>query len=380
MTEEKTKTVEVESSQSHPVEVDYDNYTNANGVDLYKQLVTVNKNFVISPYSIYLAMLYVTAGSNKETYRQLSKTLHITDIVKLIKQTEELYGHINKSSINITNTFYLANGFDITAGYKTFIDKIGRIENIDVSEAARENTVNAINKYISNSTNGLINEIIGRDDINVDVRMLLVNTIYFKSDWLHKFKVSNTHKQTFHGVSNRDIDIMYQRKKFNYTDDAKNQYIELDYADKNFCMGIMLSNDKTQIPKITSVDRLYGIINKMSSHEIDVYIPKFTHTSKIKLVDEFKKLGVTDLFDPIKSDLSIISDTENLYVSNILHECVVVIDESGTEAAAATAVMMSRESCVMRVKEPVVFMADHAFIYYIRHKTSNTILFMGKYV
>jgi len=189
------------------------------------------------------------------------------------------------------------------------------------------------------------------------------------------------------------VKLMTLSKRLPYFEDSEVQMIEMPYVGNQFCMGVILPKAPTSLQSLLdgimskfvtkqnffesfNIGKINEYVKQLTTNEsIEVYIPKFTHRKNIDLGSVLKKVGVTDLFSPL-ANLGEIS--KDLYVSEAIHEAVVIVDEDGTEASAVT-VMMMMESCCYKPKQPKLFRADHSFIYYIRHKPTNMILFVGDY-
>ena len=150
--------------------------------------------------------------------------------------------------------------------------------------------------------------------------------------------------------------------------------IELDYADREYTMGVLLP--KTSNIENIQLEYLNNWINNLVETKVELSLPKFTHRTKIQLASILKHLGLKSLFNSNNADLSRMVD--DAYVTNIIHEAVVIVDEDGTEATAATTAVVAK--CLCRAQtQKIIFNANHTFMYYIRHKKTNTILFLGTY-
>jgi len=166
---------------------------------------------------------------------------------------------------------------------------------------------------------------------------------------------------------------MYQKDKFKYFEDHNNQVLEMDYKDQNYSMGVILPWKNGKLPNVDS-NQIIDYTSRFTSREVKLWFPKFEHRKKVRLVPILKKLGISRLFTPYVCQLDKLA--KNIFVSDIIHEAVVIVDETGTEAAAATGIFMM-DNCIREKPKIIEFKADHSFIYYIRHKDSNTLLFVG---
>jgi serpin B/serpin B11/12 len=286
--------------------------------------------------------------------------------------------------MKMTNVLIINKSKKINREYLDMVRKIVLVINDDFTNALL--ITDKINKYVENNTDGMIKNIISSADIDNDIVFVLINTIYFKASWKNKFNVNNTTKMKFHKTESDMIDMMHQINYFDYYENKAIQMIEMPYDEKNYVMGIILPRmylEQTNldysinnIPNFTAPE-INEFINNKQFKRIDLYIPKFIHRKNLKLVPILKKMGVTDLFDK-NAELDLMAN--GLYLSKIIHEAVVIVDEVGTEAAATTVIVDNAMMTAPRKEEkPILFRADHSFIYYIRHIPSNMFLFFGDY-
>jgi len=251
----------------------------------------------------------------------------------------------------------------------------------------RSGSAAAINKWVAEKTNNKVPEIVPESAIDDQTRLILVNAVYFKGDWKEKFNAHSTRENDFH-VSPAEtvkVQLMYLEKEFYYgvNDNIKCQAIELPYAGDSLSMFIILPNQSTTLAdvekKLTS-DDLTNVREKfqMASREVEVWLPKFRLDEKLSLVEALAGMGMKDLFMAGVADLSGVDGTHELYVSQVLHRAVVDVNEEGTEAAAATAVTMML--CSASLNTSPQFRADRPFLFFIQHKATKSILFLGRLV
>lgn len=278
------------------------------------------------------------------------------------------------------------------------------VNNLEICNVSKEDFKNTktisqkINTLISQETFGKIKDIVNPDMFK-DPRILLViiNTIYFKAKWKHEFEKSLTRLNapftSFSGLI-KNVEMMKHSKSISipYYEDSKLQLIELPYRNSekdwrsDFVMGIMLpKQDGTNRSSDTSsnlddinftidgdFDRQY--IQNLNHNSVYVSIPKFKFRKRLELTDAFKQLGMVKAFEKTADGFPFIS--LDCFISKILHEAYIEVDEVGTEAAAATIVTCFENCMVTNYK---TFTADHTFTYYIRHRPTNTILFWGTF-
>jgi len=250
-----------------------------------------------------------------------------------------------------------------------------------------------INRWVAQKTNNKITEIVTPDAVNSLTRLVLVNAIYFKGDWMTKFDVSSTKDEDFNVSANESVKVklMDVKSKFYYgvNSELNCQAIELPYAGENLSMFILLPYHATSLSqleeKLTSAD-LVNVKEKfsMQSREVLLWLPRFSLDEELSLAEVLGQMGMRDLFTPRVADLSGVANTTEidgskaeLYVSEVLHRAVVEVNEEGTEAAAATAVVGRR---VHRSFNYELFHANHPFLFFIQEKATRSILFLGRLV
>lgn len=360
------------------------------GFKLY-QILTINEkgNIFISPYSISSALAMTYAGARGNTKKQMSKVLHfnlpddelhfafskLNSIFNTPKSdfqlaiANSLWGQINypfqEDFLYLVKKYYSA-GFNLV----DFVDEVNR-----------EKVRNEINKWVEDRTNKKIRELIHKEDLNSLTRLVLVNAIYFKGKWKYTFDKDETKELPFFLNENKTskVFMMHQINEFNYYEDQDLQAIELPYSGNELSMMIILPRDKnlSKIEKNLNYDMLDNISRSMEKEKVDLYLPKFKIEERYILNEALIKLGMTDAFSDMLADFSGMTGDRDLYISKVIHQSFIEVNEEGTEAAAATAVIMSGKGIGLG---PKVFKADHPFLFFIIHKTTNTILFMGRFI
>ncbi len=326
----------------------------------------MDKNPIFSPLSIMFALSLIHLCAEQNTDKELTSFIthkHNPNELQAIQNT------FNNNIIKMGNCIIINNKFKVNKKFTNSIKNFVLIEESDYSD--KNAIANKVNDYIKTNTKGLIKNVLDKKDINNDTNLILINTIYFKANWLHKFNVEYTTKEKF-GNTKKLVDMMFIEKKFNYYENDNMQTIEMFYNNKDYVMGVILpKNDEY---KIDVYSLMYGI-NNLENTKVMLYLPKFTHRQRVNLIPILQNLGVNDLFDKDAAKLNIVEES---YVTSIIHEAVVIVDEEGTEAAAVTTIMT--QNCMAGPPtEKVIFRADHDFVYYIRHVPTNMILFYGEF-
>ena len=245
-----------------------------------------------------------------------------------------------------------------------------------------------INKWVAEKTNDKVTEIVPASAINDLTRLILVNAVYFKGDWLKKFNSDSTQECDFQVSASETVRVkmMYMKAKFYYgvSEQLHCQAIELSYAGDTLSMFVILPDHTAtnlgEVEKNLTSDDLVNVSQKfqMAFLEVKLWLPKFRLDEKLSLAEALSNLGMKDLFLESTADLSGVDGTKELYVSSVLHRAVVDVNEEGTEAAAATAVVMQTRCAI--ISKQFTFRADHPFLFFIQDKATKSILFLGRLV
>jgi serpin B len=353
------------------------------GIDLFTKTADGETgNLMLSPLSANVALSMLLNGTDGETQSQIREMLGYPSGMPF-EEINESYRSLvtqllkadKKVELAIANAIFYRNQFP----FKTpFLETMARdfdatVEGLDFDSPS---AVETINRWASDNTNRKIPKVM--DAIDPDMVMFIMNALYFKGDWTSQFKKSDTSKQPFHLDDGSTVQVDMMKGKVGVIRHYHNDYsvVELPYGRRNFSMVII-------VPK-GSLGSFYGdftpdvwtsITKSLDSHdqwfETDVYMPKFRFEYEKVLNDQLKAMGMTDAFDERMADLSGISDAD-LFVSFVKQNTFVDVNEEGTEAAAVTTIGIVATSA-----RPPAFTVDKPFIFAIRERTTNTLLFMG---
>ena len=346
-----------------------------------------NGNLFFSPYSISTALAMTYAGARGNTEKQMAAALHFT----LPQQRlHPAFGALQKQLIQDENSqgylLLLANALWPQKGepiLKEFLDLnkhyyeagITLLDFANETEKSRQ----IINSWVEEKTKSKIKDLIPPDGVDRETVLVITNAVYFKGDWKFKFEKSDTKREDF-AVSAKNkikVDMMHLKENFKYYDDANLQVIELPYKGDELSMLVILPRDTEGIKDIESTlsaENLNRLLSKMKTREVDVYFPKFKIAwGTFSLNKVFITLGMSDAFNPGQADFTGMHLKRNIWIENIFHKAFIEVNEEGTEAAAGTAVVIEKS-----IKLPVVFCADHPFIFLIKDNRSGSILFMGR--
>ena len=359
---------------------------NAFGFELFQKVVNANqgKNVFLSPYSISSALAMTYAGARGNTAGEMAAALRYGDASDAIHAAFQTLTEDLQKSGQKGCRLYVANALWGQQDYtfqKEFLDLVNRhyaggfntVDYIGATEKARKR----INQWIMQHTAEKINELIARGDIDVDTRLVLTNAIYFKGDWARRFSEQMTRKSPFWLESGKSVDVpmMANSGEYSYAEpDDSLQVLELPYEGDALTMVVLLPRKGRRAlePDLTS-QNLAAWLSALHREEVELFLPKFKFQSKFYLKKNLKTMGMHDAFDD-RADFSAMTGNKDLYIGKVIHQADIEVNETGTEAAAATAVVMQRKSMALRV----MFRADHPFIFLIRHQPTGAILFMGK--
>lgn len=353
--------------------------------DLYKQLVKekADTNVFFSPISISTALAMTYAGARGNTEKEMAQALRFDLTQKRLHPAyEQLLSGLkgNRSyQLAIANRLWGQKGYKFLPDFlKTAATNYqGGFQELDFigsTEPSRE----TINAWIEEKTNKKITNLLVRGDITVATRLVLTNAIYFKGSWAAKFDPKQTREAPFYllaGAAGK-ADMMMQKGRFNYLEQELFQLLELPYAGEKLSMIVLLPKkgvDFRKVEQMLSPDSLRRWRASMQEEDVVVFLPRFKTTMRFVINGELADLGMKDAFNEA-ADFSGMTGRRDLYISLVIHKAFVDVNEEGTEAAAATAVVMSTKS----MQRDAMFRADRPFIFAILDKESGSVLFLGR--
>ena len=367
---------------------------NAFALDLYAKLTAKEKgNVFFSPFSIESALAMTYAGARGETEKQMAKVLHFDldqaglhdGFGKLVARlnAEETKDKPRNYQLAVANSLWGQKGYPFK---KEFLDvgatKYGAgLFDVDFkSEPDKARQV--INKWVEGKTNAKIKDLLTEPDVKDDTRLILVNAIHFKADWYNKFMPGATSEGDFKLDKDKSekVPMMHQTEyhPFLRTDDFR--LLELRYKGNEVSM-VIIAPEKVDgladVEKQMTADKLAEWIGKAKAQKVQVTLPKFKTTLRLELAKTLQDMGMTDAFVFGKADFTGIEPERELFIGNVIHKAFISVDETGSEAAAATAVTMKAGSAA-RPAEPEKFTADRPFMFLIRDNVSGAILFLGR--
>lgn len=359
---------------------------NAFAFNLYMLAAKDGGNLFLSPYSISSALAMTFAGARGATAAQMAEALHLDGTPEEIHQAfSQLNAAFNAGGkdyrLSVANALWAQKGFEFKADFLDAAKKYYGAGARIVDFAGNTETARlTINKWVEDDTEKKIVELIKEGVLDPLTRLVLTNAIYFKGQWEHEFMPERTQNRPFYLAAGdrADVPFMRQAESFRYAHTHNAQVLELPYAGGDLAMMIVLPDEGSSIAEVEASLKAAGLepfVGALSSRRVDVSIPRFKFADELSLKESLKQLGMVDAFDEMRADFSGMCD-EPLYISEVVHKAFVEVNEEGTEAAAATGVVVGVRSVM--VDEPVVFTADRPFFFAIRDLATGSVLFMGR--
>jgi serpin B len=363
---------------------------NAFAVDLYTQLRSQPGNLFFSPESISTALAMTYAGARGETASEMTKTLHFT------LSPERLHPAMGAllANLNAAHDGYQLRVADALWAQRdyTFLDDFLKITRDDYGAAlnkvdfkgAAEAARGTINQWVAQKTDDKIKDLIGPGVLDRRTRLVLTNAIYFKGDWETQFDKSRTKAEDFHITPSQSIQtpLMHREGGFSYLDGGAFQALEIAYKSKELSMVVFLPREIDGLSALeqsmtpAAMKQWLGQLRPVP--KVILTLPAFRMTRQFGLGGTLAAMGMPTAFGA-GADFSGMTGERDLFISAVIHKAFIDVNEEGTEAAAATAVTMTRAMAVrVAPPPPLVFRADHPFVFVIRDNRSGAILFMGR--
>ncbi|MHC4445338.1 MAG: serpin family protein [Planctomycetota bacterium] len=355
-------------------------------LDLYGQLREEKGNIFFSPYSISTALAMTYAGAKGNTAKQMADVLKFElDNERLHPAFSAIINQLNAGGkkgayqLSVANALwgqkgegFLAEFIDLlNSSYRAGLNEVDFVNN---TEAARK----TINDWVEKQTQDKIKELIKRNVLNSSTVLVLTNAIYFKGSWALQFKKQQTRDEDFTLADGKKakVPMMHQQARFKYMAGDDFQVLELPYVGDDLSMVVFLpekADGLRDFERKLNDGNLAKWLSKLRKQEVIVVLPKFKMVSEFELAKVLNSMGMVDAFNSQRADFSGMNGRRDLFISKVLHKAFVEVNEEGTEAAAATAVMMTKGGPRL-----TVFRADHPFLFLIRDMRSGSILFIGR--
>lgn len=366
-------------------------------LDLFKKFGDNDRtaNVFYSPFSISSALAMVLLGAGGNTSTQMAECLKTKDLSDEIHSGfGSMLPQLHKSNapyaLSVANRLYGEQTYQFVEDFlkgtrKHYNAELEAVDFISNSAGARLN----INNWVEKQTQGKIKDLLGEGVVNNLTKLVLVNAIYFKGNWNKQFEERLTRDQPFRMNKNekRQVKMMHMKSKFNHTfvGDINCQILEMPYKGEELSMLIFLPMDiednSTGLEKLEQQLTYDNFVewtrpDMMDKIEVQLGLPRFKMEESYDMKNVLTSMGMVDAFDMALSDFSGMSPANDLALSKVVHKAFVEVNEEGTVAAAATAAIMMLRCMPM---PPASFIADHPFLFFIRHNPTMSILFAGRY-
>ena len=366
--------------------------------NFYDQVRDSEGNLIFSPLSLSVALSMALAGAKGDTRQEMLDAMSLQSLgdessptfnallLALEGSQQELEGEDEASTfqLNIANSSWGQSGFEFTPD---FLDTLALhygagMYQVDFSqdpEAARK----AINAWVEDETNDKIKNLIPEGAIKALTRLVLANAIYFKGGWMHTFMENGTKDAPFTLLdgSRTTVDMMRMAEEdLRYIKAENFQAVTLPYKSRDFSMLLVLPNegDFKAVEGELVAEMLSTIMEGMQYLPVNLRMPKFDFETALNANEVLESMGMVQAFIPDVANFSGMTTEDPLYISDVVHKATITVDEQGTEAAAATAIIMATKS--MPISDPIDLVLDRPFLFAIMHEPTGTILFLGRVV
>ncbi|MCX5669707.1 MAG: serpin family protein [Planctomycetota bacterium] len=364
---------------------------NVFGCELYARLKGQAGNLFFSPASIHTALAMTYAGAAGRTADQMAGALHFKlPADRLHKAFGLLTNELNNPpkqgtdpayQLVVANALWLQKGYPFKESFTRLVKDSYSAGLNEVDYAAPEPARKTINDWLEKATGDKITDLIPPGVLNELTRLVLTNAVYFKSDWAAPFSKQKTKDGPFQlGEGNTvNVPLMTQWTHVGYMETKDFQLADLPYKANELSMTVLLPRKADGLKALEdklSAKALAQWIGKAKVTYVDLTVPRFKFTSQFGLKEPLSQLGMVDAFDPRRANFSGMTTMEKLFISAVLHNAFVAVDEEGTEAAAATAVTVT--ALAVPEEPKIVFRADRPFLFLIRHRPTGAVLFLGR--
>jgi serpin B len=385
--------------------------TNHLGIDLHRQLARGEENLCLSPYSIQSALAMTFAGADGDTRTEMARVLHFPSdgdaihlsfaalrrsLEEMSKKTATIAEQSKKGggpsepiTLAIANRLFAQSGYDFRDPFRELVKKFygATFETLEFKKDP-DGSRQHINKWVADQTRDRIRDLIPQGGIKELTRLVLANAIYLKAPWQSEFNDAVTKPKPFHvhGAAPVNVSTMAQRKPFGYAKRDDFVVVALPYSGGELQFVILLPDQANGLAKLESklsADLLTQSA-KLEPQDVDLELPKFKIEPTIPLGETLQALGMKTAFDVPQGSanfdkMSPRKPDKYLAISNVFHKTFIAVDEKGTEAAAATAVVMMELSARLeKPKQPIEVKVDRPFLYAIQHVPSGACLFIGR--
>lgn len=342
-----------------------------------------DKNYMVSPFSLKMAMSLAANGADGTTKDEILTAFGIDNLDSYNTAAKELierYEDTSSVKLNVANSIWLNKdvaGKDIkfTDEYKKLVSEYYKGT---ASEEDAKNIAKKINSWVEKKTNNKIKDLLPEGDAKF--LSVLVNTIYFKGEWAEQFEEYATKEEDFTDRNGKveKTDFMHITERYRFYEDENMKMVRVPYKGGQTAMYLVLPTNEDKMDIAAALDN-------MNSYEVRLSFPKFKTEYSLSFKEILKHIGIEKAFEKWEAEFDEVmfegvKESENVYVDDVLQKTFIEVDEKGTEAAAATAVIINKATSMGPGMEEIKeFKADRPFIYFIRDDVTHEVLFIGEY-
>ena len=342
-----------------------------------------DKNYMVSPFSLKMAMSLAANGADGTTKDEILTAFGIDNLDSYNTAAKELierYEGTSSVKLNVANSIWLNKdvaGKDIkfTDEYKKLVSEYYKGT---ASEEDAKNIAMKINSWVEKKTNNKIKNLLPEGDAKF--LSVFVNTIYFKGEWAEQFEEYATKEEDFTDRNGKveKTDFMHKTERYRFYEDENMKMVRVPYKGGKTAMYLVLPTNEDKMDIATALDN-------MNSYKVRLSFPKFKTEYSLSFKEILKHIGIEKAFEKWEAEFDEVmfkgvKEGENVYVDDVLQKTFIEVDENGTEAAAATAVIMNKATSIGPGMEEIKeFKADRPFIYFIRDDVTHEVLFIGEY-
>ncbi|MBI2859726.1 MAG: serpin family protein [Chloroflexi bacterium] len=359
-------------------------------LSLYQALKSVDGNLFYSPYSISAAMAMVYGGARGETEKEIASALRFTLPQaqlhpafnsldqELAKRGQGARGQDEKGfRLRIVNAIWGQKGFTFTPAYLDLLAQnygagLRIVDFVKATEPSRA----TINQWVSDQTEGKIKDLIPQGSVNAMTRLVLTNAVYFNAAWQYPFPKEATSNGVFRLLNGREVSVPMMRRtaSLGYANGDGYQAVELPYDGRELSMVILMPEQFGAFEGSLDGRRVAAIVEEIKVRQVALTLPKFKFESSLGLKNALAGLGIREAFTD-RADFAGMDGKKDLFIQDVLHKAFVAVDEAGTEAAAASGVIVGVTSAL---PDPVQVTIDRPFVFLIRDIKTGTLLFLGR--
>lgn len=350
-------------------------------LQLFQKEISDSKNTLLSPISVMYALAMSANGANANTLTQIENALgmSLTELNSTLSAYQNALPQGDKYKLNLANSIWFkeVENFNVK---KDFLQINADAYDAGLYQAPfNESTLKAVNKWVSEHTDGMIENIL--DQLSPDAMMLLINAITFDAEWENVYSDYQVNNGQFTLIDGRTQDVeMMHSTEYKYLEDSKATGFIKYYADQKYAFAALLPNTDSNLYDYASSlnsQQLIDLLSHAQDIKVNTMIPKFELEYSSSLNQTLSSMGMIDAFDPEAADFTRIAENNELVISQVLHKTFIAVNEQGTKAGAATVVEMEATSAMPEPEEIKEVILNRPFLFMLIDCNTNVPLFIG---